>query len=643
MRNVFLSVAPALALILALACPALLLHAHEGEEHQAANKVPKFPSAIMLPALDGPRPWSDKPLLDDPDRFQIAIVTDHTGGHRPGVWMKAVERLNHLRPSFVMSVGDLIEGYSEDPAQIENEWTEFLGFVDKMRMRFFFVAGNHDVSNPRMHEIWRKHFGVEWYSFDYKGVHFVCLSSEDINDQVGPQQLQWLEEDLRKHADARWTLLFLHKPLWVTAERNLAAGNSDATNWKQVESLLGSRPHTVFAGHVHHYVQYDRRGMKYYHLATTGGSSQLRGVDYGEFDHIVWLTMESDGPTVANLLLDGIYPSDAVTESGLARFRDFLDKTRIEIAPILVDDDAGVSHGRVDLRLTNQFDLPVEVSARIEGLPLRGLTLSPAALNLQAGPGESRELAVDIRFGETIAFQHLADTLLTARIRATGGDRPLSAERTIPVVIDRRYDCPAISTAVVLDGMLSEWNDLPFKTVGAPTLLGPREQWQGSTDASMTFAVSCDDGHLYIAARIIDDSLRTGDQVLLRMDARPIDARKADSRLRTGSYALTIPVPAASAPAAAVRVAVAGSPAVPAASVSAVRAGAGWQFEAAIPAAMFIQAQGANWQGFQLTPILSDVDDASEKPVEIVWRGTSDVHQRNVNYGQFQRTAAKRP
>jgi hypothetical protein len=90
-------------------------------------------------------------------------------------------------------------------------------------------------------------------------------------------------------------------------------------------------------------------------------------------------------------------------------------------------------------------------------------------------------------------------------------------------------------------------------------------------------------------------------------------------------------------------VAVAGSPAVPAASVSAVRAGAGWQFEAAIPAAMFIQAQGANWQGFQLTPILSDVDDASEKPVEIVWRGTSDVHQRNVNYGQFQRTAAKRP
>jgi len=58
----------------------------------------------VLPVLDGGKPWSDKPILDDPMRFNIAIMTDHTGGHRPGIWMTAVRLLNLLRPTFVMSI-----------------------------------------------------------------------------------------------------------------------------------------------------------------------------------------------------------------------------------------------------------------------------------------------------------------------------------------------------------------------------------------------------------------------------------------------------------------------------------------------------------------------------------------------------------
>lgn len=43
---------------------------------------------------------------------------------------------------------------------------------------------------------------------------------------------------------------------------------------------------------------------------TRGGGSRLRGVRYGEFDHITWVTMKPDGPVLANLMLDGIYPED---------------------------------------------------------------------------------------------------------------------------------------------------------------------------------------------------------------------------------------------------------------------------------------------------------------------------------------------
>lgn len=622
------------ALLLALTT---FVSAHEGDDHEHVTKKPRFPAGLVLPAMDGAKPWSDKPLLDDPDRFQIAIMTDNTGGHRPGIWMKAVERLNLLRPTFVMSVGDLIEGYSEDPEEIEAEWKEFLGFIDKMQMKFFFVAGNHDVSNPRMHEIWRKHFGAEWYSFDYKGAHFVCLSSEDTKDQIGETQLAWIEQDLKKHADARWTLLFFHKPLWTISEKAVALGNPDLTNWKKVEALLGDRPHTVFAGHVHHYVQYDRRGMKYYHLATTGGGSQMRGIPYGEFDHVAWLTMEKDGPTVVNLLLDGIVPADAVTEKGIAEFRDFLAKIRLDVAPILVDTDEGFSAGRIDLRLHNAFDQPVEVAAKIEGLPLRGLTVEPNGLMLKAAPGETQELSVNVRFEQTVMFSHLAETLLTAKIR-TLGERPLAAERTVPVVIDRRYHCAPPAAAVAIDGRLDEWKSLPLASGERPLVVGPSEQWQGPGDCAIEFTTAHDDKFVYVAGRVTDDLVKSGDKLDLRFDARGITSRKADGRLRTGTYLLTIPAPlekGSAAPAASV--AIAGTPKIAPAKVASERTETGWSFEAAIPQEMLQKNQGKDWYSFQFTPIVADVDGTNEKPVQVIWRGTAEANLRNTNYGQFVR------
>jgi hypothetical protein len=612
--------------------------AHEGHEHDKSESPgAKFPRGIVLPAMEGPKPWSDKPLLNDPDRFQIAVMTDNTGGHRAGIWMKAVERLNALRPTFVMSVGDLIEGYSTDPEVVEKQWQEFLGFIDRMAMKFFFVPGNHDVTNPVMHDIWRKHFGAEWYSFDYKGVHFVALSSEDTSNQIGEKQLAWLEDDLKKHADARWTMLFLHKPLWTTSERALAAGNPDRTNWKKVEAALGSRPHTVFAGHVHHYVQYDRNGMKYYHLATTGGASPLRGIPYGEFDHVAWVTMEPEGPTVVNLLLDGIVPSDAITEKSIARFRDFLAKTRLEIVPILVDDSAGISFGRIDLRLTNDFDTPIEVNAEIDGLPLRGLSVEPSsALKLSAEPGETKTLSVDVRFGEKIAFSQFAQTLLTAKIRTLDKEAPLSAEQTVPVVIDQKFLCPETASAIAVDGDPQEWSELPLATAVKPLILGPDENWQGPDDASLRFATAHDDRFVYVAADVTDEAVLAADKLELRLDTRWISTRKASSLLRSGNYTLTIPAPSETGSGVA-KISLTGTPAIAPADVATKRTKTGWTVEVAMPIELLTSNQSEAWHSFQMTPVVVDVDNADEKPVRLVWRGTKDVDTRNTNYGHFVR------
>src|SRR5262249_56743514 len=98
----------------------------------------------------------------------------------------------------------------------------------------------------------------------------------------------------------------IHKPSWHSS----AFAKS---GWPEVEAGLADMPYTVFVGHVHRYRKYVRQGRNYYQLATTGGGSKMRGVPYGEFDQIVWVTMKKDGPVIANLLLDAILPDDLKT------------------------------------------------------------------------------------------------------------------------------------------------------------------------------------------------------------------------------------------------------------------------------------------------------------------------------------------
>lgn len=249
-------------------------------------------------------------LNNAPDEFQFAIVSDRTGGHRPKVFSRAVDQLNLLQPAFVVSVGDLIEGYTEKQETIARQWREFQGYASRLRMPFFYVPGNHDIANPAMARAWREKFGRSYYEFLYKDTLFVALDSEDPptkndNGRLSADQLAWLKKVLDANASVRWTRVFLHKPMWITPD-------VAANGWLDAEKLLAGRKYTVFAGHMHRYQKFTRNGQAYYMLGTTGGDSRLRGPEYGEVDHISWVTMKKSGPVVANLLLDGVLREDLV-------------------------------------------------------------------------------------------------------------------------------------------------------------------------------------------------------------------------------------------------------------------------------------------------------------------------------------------
>lgn len=594
-------------------------YAHDEEKESSKKNPREIGKALVLPAIDGPKPWSSKPVLQDPDRFSIAIMTDRTGGHRPGIWMKAVERVNWLRPDFVVSVGDLIEGYTENESEIDRQWKEFLGFIDQLEMKFFFVAGNHDVTNPTLHRIWREKFGKEWYSFNYKDVHFVCLLSEDPSARLGEEQLVWLENDLKEHQDSRWTLVFLHKPIWTYAERSIAAGNEDKTNWKRAEALLADRPHTIFAGHVHHYVQYQRNGQQYYSLATTGGGSRLRGVSYGEFDHITWLTMEKDGPRVVNLLLDGIQPANVVTEESIAGFRQFLAQVRIAVEPIFISGDA-LSQSEIRITVTNDYKTPISIDAIINGLPLVGLDMESQTIKADVGSGKTLTKVIPFSMKEPVELSRFRLTSLEAKVKSVE-DNPLRAEWAVPAIIDREYQ---IASAVAdVDGELREWTNATWwGTDEAPTLAGKVQNWNGPEDGSFKVAASFDDKNLFFAATVTDERIVDGDQLTITVDPRPLLSRLERNRLDRDSISFTIRAPKSKE----LQVCEVAGTSRAATDIVAYgrRSPSGYELEFSAPINGLVDAQGSEWSNFQLGARLTDVDSSEEDPCEILWRASKN-------------------
>jgi len=106
--------------------------------------------------------------------------------------------------------------------------------------------------------------------------------------------------------------------------------------------------------------------------------------------------------------------------------------------------------------------------------------------------------------------------------------------------------------------------------------------------------------------------------------------------LRNGTYTLTIPAPA-NEKVGSIQVPLIGSPRLSAANVAAERTKSGWAVEIALPINLVERNQSSDWHSFQMTPILIDVDNADEDPVELIWRGTRNHATVNTNFGHFVR------
>ncbi len=293
------------------------------------KKVPKFEHDIT----SGPTPWTSDTFELEEEDFTFAIISDLNGGEREGVYSAAVSQLNRLDPTFVVSVGDLIDGGTEDSLQLANEWNSFDNRTSKLNMPFFYLGGNHDLTNPTMRKFWKQRFGRRYYHFVYEDVLFLMMDSEDYEEQrmmeiyrararalkiisgeidglyedseyfkmqerkvggMSSDQLDYFKSVLEKYPKVKWTFVMMHKPLWKRLD-NKGLGN--------LETLLTKRPYTVINGHEHSFSHQLRNNRDYIILGTTGGGQKEK--DSMSFDHLSLVRMEKQ-PIITHLRMDGI-------------------------------------------------------------------------------------------------------------------------------------------------------------------------------------------------------------------------------------------------------------------------------------------------------------------------------------------------
>ena len=170
----------------------------------------------------------------------------------------AIDKINQLpkRPAFVLHTGDLTH-LSKD--------TEFDTLDQALKglktERIFYVPGEHDVINDDGKQF-RERFakgsqGDGWYSFDHGCAHFIGLVNV-MNlmagglGRLGREQLEWLEQDVKRLKHSTPIVVFAHIPLWSVYPQ-WGWGTDDAAQALSYLKKFGSV--TVLNGHIHQTMQ----------------------------------------------------------------------------------------------------------------------------------------------------------------------------------------------------------------------------------------------------------------------------------------------------------------------------------------------------------------------------------------------------
>ncbi len=168
---------------------------------------------------------------------------------------------------FVLMLGDNIYG-GKTAADFERKFERPYKPLLDTGVTFYASLGNHDETNERYYKPFNMN-GQRYYTFKKGNARFLALDS----NYMDPQQLKWLEDQLRGSSE-RWKICFFHHPLYSDARFH----GADLDLRARLEPLLEKYGvNVVFSGHDHVYERIKPQHGLYFFVL--GSSGQLRAHD----------------------------------------------------------------------------------------------------------------------------------------------------------------------------------------------------------------------------------------------------------------------------------------------------------------------------------------------------------------------------
>jgi 3',5'-cyclic-AMP phosphodiesterase len=202
-------------------------------------------------AMPGPGQLTFMQISDSHIGFSHAPNTDVTG-----TLTEAIERVNQLKghSSLLIHTGDV--SHLSRAAQFDTAEQ----IIRRAGLDTHFVPGEHDVldeDGKTFFERFTKGADKGYYSFDQQGVHFVGLNNvQNLKagglGNLGHEQLEWLENDLRHRPSSQPIIVFAHVPLWLVYKQ-WGWGTDDGAQAISYLRRFGSV--TVLNGHIHQIMQ----------------------------------------------------------------------------------------------------------------------------------------------------------------------------------------------------------------------------------------------------------------------------------------------------------------------------------------------------------------------------------------------------
>ena len=146
------------------------------------------------------------------------------------------------RPAFVVHTGDVT--HLSKP----QEFDDAARIIEGVGRPVHYVPGEHDVIGDDGATFFQRFNGSaerKWHSFDYDGTHFVALANVlDLQagglGRLGPEQLAWLESDLKGRSASTPIVVLAHMPLWALYPA-MGLGNGRCRAGARVTSSASAR------------------------------------------------------------------------------------------------------------------------------------------------------------------------------------------------------------------------------------------------------------------------------------------------------------------------------------------------------------------------------------------------------------------